>query len=186
MDDLGGDVMGTGQALTYSGTANANAWQFGPMLTEWASGTIVLGKSMVESLHISALSCGNAAWMPSYSTASASDKAALLALINEAGYRYSLDKLVITSTSITTTWTNHGVAPTYDAWNVQLLANGQPVTLVDDLRKVLPGSTSYTTTVALPAGTPITFRVVDPTGYLAPMQLAIAGRQADGSYLLAS
>jgi hypothetical protein len=93
--------------------------------------------------------------------------------------------------TVRTAWRNVGSAPTYDEWDVtlQLRRNGRMVRTADlglDLRKVLPGTT--TTTRKLDLGRlqrgrySLWVTVTDPVGYLAPMNLAIAGRRGDGAY----
>jgi hypothetical protein len=92
---------------------------------------------------------------------------------------------------VRTTWRNDGSAPTYDEWrvSVQLRKGGRVVAAANlglDLRTVLPGSTTVKRTLDLGklrrGRYTLWVTVTDPVGYLAPMNLAIAGRYADGAY----
>ena len=85
-----------------------------------------------------------------------------------------------------------GSAPTYDDWDVVLRLRDRAGKLVAtkrldvELGDVLPGRRTFRSTMRLrkvPAGTyAMSLAVTDPSGYLAPMNLAIQGRTADGDY----
>jgi hypothetical protein len=92
---------------------------------------------------------------------------------------------------VRTTWRNDGSAPTYDDWRVtlQLRKKGRIVASSDlglDLRTVLPGKSTVRRTIDLGklrrGRHTLWITVTDPVGYLAPMNLAISGRKADGAY----
>jgi hypothetical protein len=104
---------------------------------------------------------------------------------------------------IHTHWTNTGVTPAYDAWNVELslwtydssVAKRQEVARMTsrvDLRKVLP--TGDTPVVVydtfelrndlVPGYYELRMQVVDPKGYMNPMQLALENETPEGYYPL--
>ncbi|MEP7375520.1 MAG: hypothetical protein ABI675_19400 [Chitinophagaceae bacterium] len=113
-----------------------------------------------------------------------------------AGYRLSISSGSITTGAagkITLNWQNTGIAPTYENWNTVFelksgstvvwtgtskfkaklfLPTTAPVAVVDDFPNIPVGN--YTLTVKL----------VDPTGYRAPLVMAIKAKNADGSYTL--
>ncbi len=124
--------------------------------------------------------------------------AGLVDAAKSSGYRYAPVSVRVPRKlprsgvfKVRTTWRNDGSAPTYDDWQVtlQLRKKGAIVASADlglDLRKVLPGTTKYKTSLdvgKLRRGRyTLWLTVDDPVGYLAPMNLAIAGRRADGAY----
>ena len=99
--------------------------------------------------------------------------------------------------SVVTRWANAGSAPTYDDWKVVLRVRDRDGTTVAtrdlgiDLRRLLPGRADAIgrslRLPKLPSGRyDLAVAVLDPSGYLAPMNLAIQGRAADGSYRVGS
>ena len=120
--------------------------------------------------------------------------------IKHAGYRYQLRSVTLptsirsgTAFGVQTWFNNVGSAPTYDNWRVELRlldANNNVVSATNmgvNLSQLLTGWKYYSRSLTFTAA-PGTYRlgvaVVDPTGYLAPMRLASAGRVAGGTYYL--
>ena len=177
-----------------------SVWKTRPIHTEWASnGEPVLGRDQVKAFHLSTLSSGNLRL--SYDAMTSTQKSAYLDGIRSSGYRYYVSKVTIGSivrgktVPVTVTMSNLGVAPTYDGWSVQLWlmdSAGKKVwakALAIDPRKVLPGTKTATTYLAVPTTLPrgtytATLAVVDKLGYSAPMYLSNYTRRANGSYTL--
>jgi len=198
-DSLGARNMNSMLAVD---TRLQSMWKTRPVYTEWASnGEPVLGRDQVKAFHLSTLSSGN--MRLTYDAMTATQKSAYLDAIRSSGYRYYLSKVTIgpllrgRSVAVTTTMSNIGVAPTYDAWSVQLWlhdATGKKVwakALAVDPRKILPGTTTATTYLTVPTTLPpgtytASVAVVDRLGYSSPMYLANYTRRADGSYTLGS
>lgn len=107
--------------------------------------------------------------------------------------------------SLTTHWANSGVTPAYNAWSVEFsLWTGSPLKEVAhfpssvDLRKILPTGTTpvvITDSFVVPINNPIVtsltggtyemqMRVIDPQGYMNPMQLGLQGETTGGYYPL--
>ena len=128
---------------------------------------------------------------------------------NLAGYRYALTRLSLparlrpgSSFTVTSAWSNRGVAPIYEPWQVlvQLRDPADDRVVWEgrsrlDLRQLLPADgpvPALVDTFLLPAGLApgrydVTVQVRDiTTDYRAPLPLAIEGRRADGSYELGS
>lgn len=103
-----------------------------------------------------------------------------------------------TAFNIKATWQNVGIAPTYENWDVVFeLQAGNVVkwkgTSTRKLKLFLPAATGTLTTdkftvpTTVPAGTyKLVVRVKDPTNYRPNINLAINGRNADGSYNLST
>ena len=126
------------------------------------------------------------------------------AAFKRAGYRIILEGGHITSNlvagkqfSVTLKWKNIGIAPTYENWNVVFeLKNEFNVTVWSGMSKFKPKRflpsgepTTFTDTFLLPANTVVgkyklNMIIKDPTGYRAPLPLAIMGRNTDGSYTI--
>lgn len=178
-------------------------WKRSPVVGEWCphpTATAALGYKNVLTGHLSTLSSANFA-IP-FAQMSPSEQTAYVNAYRAAGFRYIADSLVIpsvltpgTTVSGTTTWTNAGVAPTYDTWQVSVrlydaqgrLAVDRPIDL--DLKALASGSKSTDFQLPIPAslgaGTySIAVAVIDPSGYLPAMQLPIEGKLPDGSYAL--
>jgi hypothetical protein len=107
------------------------------------------------------------------------------------------------SMSIQTHWTNTGVTPAYNAWRVEFslwtydgpIAEQREIALMTsqiELRKVLP--TESTPAVVndvfelqnelMPGRYELRIRVVDPKGFMNPMQLALKNQRSEGYYPL--
>jgi hypothetical protein len=183
-------------------TAIMERWKLAPILGEpECSGTdMALLPEQVSFYH--ATMVGNSNYCTQVSPALADN-------IREAslrmGYRIVLDAGSAPQSAsrgqtipITLDWHNLGVAPTYESWVVtfelQDTTTGDVVWSAPSshvLRHFLPAAaaTSVTDNLFLPADlTPGEYRLVvkvtDPTGYRAPLPLALTGRRADGGYTL--
>lgn len=172
-----------------------NVWKYAPVTGEpmnTAPNEYGDLKRQVELYH--AASFGNGNINQSVTTGvknsvRAGSKASGYRLISTGG-TYQLGASSIT---IKNNWQNIGIAPNYDNWNIvyEMVSSSGAVTAIGNstfkLRLFLPGSTSHSDTfpLNLPSGT-YTLRMVvkDPTGYRPPLQLAIQGRNSDGSYNL--
>ncbi len=126
------------------------------------------------------------------------------AAFKRSGYRIILEGGNITSSvaagkpfSITLNWKNIGIAPTYENWDVIFeLKNDSNITVWTGVSKFKPKrfvpsdtASAITDTYVLPANTVIgkyklNLVIKDPSGYRAPLPLAITGRNADGSYTI--
>ncbi len=179
-------------------------WRTAPVVSEWcgtSTTSTVLGAKQVRKYHISQVSSGNL--RPGYAERSPAEQAGFEDAARSAGFRYEVTKVTVPSRvtrgermSVVTRWANAGSAPTYDAWKVVLRVRDRDGTTVAtrslgvDLRRLLPGRQTYRTTLRLPKLAPgrydLAVAVLDPSGYLAPMNLAIKGRAPDGSYRVGS
>ena len=176
--------------------------------TEWCNnidvgttdGTFAKGEALVRQWHVSSLSSRNYQNVVSAYPTSAQDSYILAN--TEAGYRYQINSVTMptvvspnSASSIATVWDNVNVAPTYDAWTVQYQLRNQSTGAVVgsfnsslDLRKAQPGITNHTDNITIgniAMGTyNLVAQVTDNNGYLPKMQLAIGGKNSDGSYTL--
>lgn len=185
-------------------------WRTAPFASEYCAatsptsvapngGTFEQGLAQVEAAHVSWLSSDN--YTGAFSAYSAAEQEYLRRSVRRSGYRYQFDrvKAVVSDAqtlTLTTTWRNVNVAPTYRKWTVvyDIRAEGWPsaatVTSSVDLTKVLPGApvtvTDSINVASLWAGQyQVSVRIVDADGVLAPMRLGIAtARQSDGRYIL--
>ncbi len=175
-------------------------WKTAPVLSEWCgtpTTSTVLGARQVRDFHISQVSSGNL--KPAYPDRSAQEQRGFRAAALAAGFRYEVRKVTVPKRigrgdklTVVSRWRNSGSAPTYDDWDVVLQvrdARGETVAtrpLGVQLGRLLPGKRTYSSKLRLPRLPEGRYRlalsVVDPAGYLAPMNLAIQGRRADGSY----
>ena len=157
----------------------------------------------VERYHVSLVSNANTI---KWSELSAAGKEAFVRLGKTAGYRLVLDELVLPGTilagstfDITTRWENTGVAPVYEPWQVavQLRKAGSDevaweTTSGIELTTVLPGNVSeQSDRVTVPGNLgqgayDVVVVVQDPRQTRAPLALALADVQPDGSYRLGS
>ncbi len=174
-------------------------WKTAPVISEWwnlPDATVAIAKASTEEWHVSGLGSGNV-----QRSVIAGNEAEYQEVLKLAGFRDQLDKLEVSplraghQATFTSTWENVNVAPTYDRWAVtyELRRGGGVVwsgVSALDLRRLLPtegnplkASDSFTLPATLPAGSySLAIHVIDPTGTVAPMRLADAGRIADGSY----
>ncbi|HYE06237.1 MAG TPA: carbohydrate-binding protein [Planctomycetota bacterium] len=123
--------------------------------------------------------------------------------LKRIGYRFVLSRLEHASTvaagatvTLSSSWINRGVAPTYHAWPLAYrLRSGEQVVAQwrssADVRTWLPGAHSRQDAFAVPAtlgaGTyAVDIALLAKDGTRAFVDLAIAGRRADGWYALSS
>jgi hypothetical protein len=123
----------------------------------------------------------------------------------QSGFRYILTTGTRSTTvvvgglfNVSLNWQNIGVCPTYESWNVVYQLRDHTTGAVVwsttssfNLRNLLPGGVSGDAFSLHLTGVPVGIYdlyviVNDPSGYKDPLQLAIQGRQADGSFLLSS
>jgi hypothetical protein len=203
VDCLGSDGLAGGNVLDNVAGASDH-WKTAPFITEWCQHNLgssgadlfVQGEQQVRDYHVSMLSSGNFNANPTTQVETDAFRTANV----EAGYRYRPASITITLAedklhlSVTSTWANDNVAPTYLAWNV-VVGFKQGTSTIEaplglDLRTVLPGApTNDAETIALPtaltAGTfDVYVRVDDAQRVSAPMNLAIDGRDGSGAYAL--
>ena len=175
-------------------------WRTAPVLSEWCgtfTTSTTLGAEQVRKYHISQTSSGNLK-VP-YAQMTPAQRSGFEAAARAAGYRYEVRGVTVpkrvdrdAKLTVLSRWRNVGSAPTYDDWDVVLRLRDKAGAIVAtkrldvDLGEVLPGRSTFRSSVRLPkvpAGTyAMSVAVTDPSGYLAPMNLAIQGRSADGDY----
>lgn len=195
VDIDGNGVIDEWERHDYNGDGIVEDWEL-----ESDYGSFDNALEQVEDWHISLTSSDNfGGELAEYPEA---DQEAFRQAVLRSGYRYELThlKLVLpqdSSGSVTWTWENVNVAPTYADWEIVLEFRpagsdevAASVTSALDLRDVLPGApVVYTDAIPADALEPgkydIYVKVIDPNGYFAPLALAIAGQQDDGSYLIA-
>lgn len=111
----------------------------------------------------------------------------------KCGYRLQIKEGSITTGakgSIKVTWENVGIAPTYENWiTVYELKSGNTVVWTGESQfkaKLFgPGTATVIDNFNIPTGNyTLVVKLVDPSGYRAPLVLANRGRAADGSYTL--
>jgi hypothetical protein len=175
-------------------------WKTAPVLSEWCltPGTSTnRGADQVRQYHISQVASPNDA-VRGWVSQNAEAAAGLVDAAKSSGYRYVPVSVRVPGRlprtgpfKVRATWRNDGSAPTYDDWQVslQLRRKGRIVASRDlglDLRTVLPGTRTIARRLdfgKLRRGRySLWVTVTDPAGYLAPMNLAIAGRRPDGAY----
>ncbi|MGE0300950.1 DUF4832 domain-containing protein [Pseudonocardia sp.] len=181
-------------------------WRTAPWIGEWCGDTDVpdqfqLGLQQVRDYHVAALSSAN--FPGDYEDLSPGQQQTFQLVNKTTGYRFVLDALTVPQTvdpgssmTVTADWSNVGVTPAYLPWDVMIeLRDPAGRTAwsgrsTADLATMPPTAApvSVTDTFELPDLAPgsysVAVRVVSPAGYLAPMQLAVAGRAGDGSYPL--
>jgi hypothetical protein len=204
VDCLGSDDLAGGGMAIAAVAGAANRWQTAPFITEWCQTNLgssgmdlfVQGEAQVRQYHVSMLSSDNFAMNPSTATEIAAFRQANV----ESGYRLRAKTVSVTfdpsrraTLAVDVSWVNDNVAPTYLAWNVVLGLRGPSTvegSLKVDLRKVLPGTPlndaeQVTLPSPLAAGSyDVYLRVEDAQAVSVPMQLAMSGRDASGSYVL--
>lgn len=180
----------------------AQLWRRSPVAGEWCptSGTTAeQGLQNVHDIHLSMLSSGN--FPHPVDALDPADQSDYVRAYLDSGFRYSLDTLAIDvaddasgMATVTSTWTNSGVAPTYDVRRVVLqLRDGSgdvvwQAPLDVDLRLITQDRSpaSYRTVVPWPRSLSGTYAatvvVEDVAGYLPPLRLANSQQQPDGSY----
>jgi len=178
-------------------------WKQAPLMTEPCDGNFAAMAPQIAEFHVANIGNGNIGNLSTYSAAA---RRQWEADNIRSGYRFvlrsvSLPALVTRGRSygVSSSWSNTGVTPAYDPWNVkvQLRAGSRVVwtgtsSLV--LTHFLPGNRTVHDTFTIPTSVPKgTYRAVlivtDPSGYYAPLRLAVEGRASgghasDGSYAL--
>lgn len=175
--------------------ALVNVWKFGYVTGEPPGG---LGNTdnmndltrQLKIYHAAMIGNGNMGDISSNTTV----KNNLRAASKAAGYRLQVKVGSITSGTsgkVSLTWSNIGIAPTYENWNTVLeLKSGSTVVWSQistfKAKLFLPGVKKVDDTFAnIPNGNyTFTVKLVDPNGYREPIALAIRKRNADGSYIL--
>jgi hypothetical protein len=171
--------------------------------TDPATGKLEITEQVSE-FHLAAVKNG-AFCTGTWSALTPADQAAIWSAGLRSGYRYAPAEISIlplpAGLLIETSWSNTGVAPAYDRWDVEfsLWTSGSgsdaPRKAASsrstiDLRKVLPTpSDVHLDTFPLPPELASGFyelrvRVTDPEGYLRPMQLALQSESPEGYYPL--
>ncbi len=183
----------------------ANRWKTAPLMTELCGDGFASAGTQIASFHVANVANGN---FGPLSEQSAPARAQFLQDNISSGYRFAPVEVTVprsitrgTSFEVKVDWTNTGVTPAYDPWNVTLeLRNPRTGRVVWsgisalDLRALLPTGNGRRTNVDrfslgadIPAGTySLVVVVFDRAHYLRPLGLAIAGRTADGAYPLAT
>ena len=183
----------------------ANRWKTAPVMTEYCyqspgSGGFERASGQIAQFHVGNIGNGNMAPLRSFSVGEQRQWE-----LNNAhsGYRFVPDHLAMPSRlsagsqfALVSNWSNVGVTPAYNPWDVTLQlrsARGTTVwsgTSKLDLEHFLPGTQSITDTFTLGHVAPGRYRVVlvvlDPQHYYSPLALAVAQRAFDGSYPIGS
>jgi len=123
-------------------------------------------------------------------------------LLKTIGYRFVIQQTAAPSEaaagsdmSISMTWVNQGLAPFYYKWPVELSLSDSQGNIVakfiqnDDIRKWLPGVRNIDTAISIPAGLKsgtytLCAAILDPDTGNPEVDLAIAGKRADGRYAI--
>lgn len=194
IDDLLIDNVGTWNGVQLK-TLIMKVWEKAPVTGEpmnSTSNSFSELNAQVRKYHAASFGNGNITSSPNAAT-----KTNFRAASKSCGYRListgGTYQLGASSITIKNNWQNIGIAPNYDNWNIvyEMVSSSGTVTVLGNstfkLRLFLPGSTTHSDTFPLniQSGT-YTLRMVvkDPTGYRPPLQLAIQGRNSDGSYNL--
>ena len=209
---LGDDQFDHTFSSHYASNANwlaivANRWKTGPVMVETLrSGDpnqLATILDQVKNYHVSLVGNGNFEGAMTPVTNWSSKQVSDFQLAGKiSGYRYVLSSLTLSplatgqSFTATSAWANVGIAPIYQPWQIHMqLRNASNAVVFDttsafDLRDLLPADGKPTTqadTWTLPADlTPGTYHVhvfIPPLNtYVPALQLAIEGKQSDGSY----
>ncbi|MGD9527868.1 MAG: DUF4832 domain-containing protein [Pseudonocardia sp.] len=183
-------------------------WKTAPWVGEWCGGSDAdnqyeLGLQQVRRYHIGALSSAN---FPERAAAmSPSQRTAFEKANKESGYRFVLSSMTLgpavagAPLTVSSSWSNVGVAPAYLPWNTTIELRDPRSDVVVfagrsavDLATMLPTGDkpvqvkdTFTLPATVPAGSyDVHVRVTSPRNYPGPLQLAITGREHDGSYRL--
>jgi len=203
-------LRGNTQSFGTSGPFNAiilERWKYAPVSGEtpgWMpslSGICAFDdlERQIREYHASVLSNGN------FGTTNPSDCVGenIRSTFKATGYRLVLEGGSISAVTagksfvLKLQWKNIGIAPTYETWNAVIqLKNSSKVVVWSDTSQFKPKlflpqsqATSITDNFVLPANIApgnydLSIVIKDPSGYRAPLPLAIQGRNADGSYSL--
>jgi hypothetical protein len=190
-------------------------WKIAPVVTEYCTprpdqtssaglNAFAAALGQVTDLHVSLVSNGNfaAAW----GAFRPEQQADAIAVGKTAGYRLVLDRIQLPQTlipgasfTIESSWSNLGVAPVYEAWQVMLQLRASTNVVWQgvsglELTQLQPAGSGnpprvQTDTFSLPGSVPVgTYDMVvvvqDPIRIRHPLALAIQDRRPDGSYAL--
>ncbi|MFP4437207.1 MAG: DUF4832 domain-containing protein [Chloroflexaceae bacterium] len=180
-------------------------WKTAPIVTEfmhWNPSDPELCLEQVRRWHVAAVANGSVSTWDSYTP---EQQAQVIQIGKDAGYRFVLEQLTYptevaagSAFEITSHWSNVGITPTYERFVVtfelrpqgqanvawlgsshldleQLLPTTEPISITDQLRlsyRLKPGVYDLSLVVR------------DPSGYRAPLNLAITGRTDTGRYPL--
>ncbi len=181
-------------------------WKTAPSIVEYCGGpSFQAAQNQITQYHFALIGDG-ADNINSFSSYSAPDQNLIMQNYKTSGYRFILDSLTIPSQiaaggefTVIAQWSNVNVTPAYNPWNIMVQLRGGGVWQGKshlDLQTLLPTNTSgrdtpraVTDTFHLPTTVPdgsyaVAIQIVDPDNYYAPLNLAIQGRQTDGSYIL--
>jgi hypothetical protein len=183
----------------------ANRWKTAPVMTELCGGGFSAAGMQIAKFHVANLGNGNFGSLAGYSRA---DRARLEHDNIISGYRFALVGFTMPSSvsrtnsfDVRSRWSNTGVTPAYEPWNVtfelRVPTTGRIVWTGKsnvDLRAELPtgnGSSvtadEFTLGSRVPQGTyTVAVTVLDPARSLRPLALAMPGRTPAGAYLLGS
>jgi hypothetical protein len=189
-------------------------WKTAPVVVEFFNvrglsdpASLQLARDQVRDFHVSLVGNGNAY---KWSQLSDEGRAAFVEMAKYAGYRLVLDHvktqerlLLGQAFSLETRWRNLGVAPLYEPWEAVFQLRDTTGSIAwegvsrADLRELLPadaeaqssGILTLSDTFQLPSTLSpgsYSLRLIlrDPSGYREPLQLAVRGQIADGSYAL--
>jgi len=179
-------------------------WPKAPVVVEPFGSTSNLSMSIQDVTYFHVSNIGNGNLLP-WNQYSQSEQNNLLTAATLAGYRIVLNSVTFPTTintnslfTVSSQWTNVGIAPIYEKWNVTwnlLNSNNQPVwSAVSNLQlRLFQPSNSSTNIqdtnlrVSVTAGSyNFAVQVLDPAGIRAPLSLAIEGRDNDGFYPLST
>ncbi len=187
-------------------TAITSRYQYAPIVGELSSNQPTAGGTIYSDLPrefviYGTTSFGNGNYYSNVGNAGLIGN--IIAASKLSGYRLALTGGSMTTTliaggvfNITANWQNSGISPNYENWNVtyQLrLATTVVATWTSGFtpKLFLPSGSSTAesdnlTLTGVTAGTGYSLYIIikDPTGYKAPLPLAITGRNVDGSYLI--
>jgi hypothetical protein len=201
-------------AQTPQWAAMRDRWRVAPVVTEYCNtapgdGGFAAALNQIRDFHVSLIGNGN---FPrnDFSAFSSTEQANAILAGKIAGFRYRLNNIALPTTisrsapfRMTASWSNIGVAPTYDQWHVYIQlrnANGgvawEGISSVN-LRTLLPTSNSsgadtpvtindvFTVDPYLPPGTyGVVLIIKDPKGQLRPLAISNQGRNQYGNYYL--
>jgi hypothetical protein len=184
--------------------AMQDRWKTAPLIAEFFSynpTNLSLCQQQVSTWHVAGIANGQINW-GSYS---AEQQAQLLTLGKQSGYRYVLNQITYpaavtpgTTVGVSTQWSNQGVAPVYEPFQVSLELQLQGQSSVAwswvsqlDLQQVLPAAQPqpftdqlYVPSRLTPGQYTLSVVVRDPTRYRAPLALAIGGANSSLRYTL--
>jgi hypothetical protein len=186
------DNWSTSNPVSYNGlnfgSAISNIYKYAPVVGEPLDLGVTNNYSDImrqfQAAHVNSCGNGNFDGVQNNGTAISNFTAAIKA----SGYRLTLTSGNINGNTVSLSWQNNGLSPTYENWTVTFeLRNGNNVIYSQNSSfspKLFMG-TSTLNDVLTGSGTGDLYLIIrDPNGYRQPLPLAIGGRNGDGSYLL--